>query len=65
MANAAEVSFSKPETTFSGFLAGVPAELKAAATGRHTVRVALEFDGGGIDAGNVVSLAAVGVPGCI
>ncbi len=65
MANAAEVSFSELEGAFTRILASVPAEAEATTTGGHAFGIAFEFDGGGIETGNVVSLSAVCVPGGI
>lgn len=62
MADSAEVSFSKAETTFSGFLAGFPTKAKPAATIGHAFSVSFKFNRRCVDISNIIGLAAVAIP---
>jgi len=61
----AEMSLAESQIAFTGFFAGIPAKAQAATTGGHAFSVAFEFDGSGIDTGNVISLPAVTIPGSV
>lgn len=62
MPDSAEMGFTEPETTFSGFLRGFPAEAKATAARSHPLGVSFKFDRRCVDVSNIIGLAAVTVP---
>jgi len=56
------MGLTKPETTFSGFLAVFPLEAEPTTTGGHTISVAFKLGTSCVDSGHIIGLAAVNIP---